>query len=583
MAMSGIRSAHPYGKLALVVMLGVSVGVTVFTGTHTKGTHAYSSTTYDLGGYKVNTNGTKSGAWSDERIRLERLSNGTSASTINQPYSFPGYPAVSGGESIKVYPTTPNSGANGWTVKGSTFCDGCGTISATGPNYANGTSRTFKAYPNHNYHMWWIWQYLAPSAPKLSGSVSGSKVSLSWTASSQPGGAAISYYYVYKSGSQVLKTTSRSAAFTLSCNVSFSYTVKSQDANGHYSAASNVYSGTTAACPTPPPPTPTPSSTIQATPTPTPTPGSGGGGGTPKPTPKPSQAPPKPGSGGSSSGSGSAPADTTPPQPPAGFKAAPDDGNIGITLTWNAASDPSGIAGYNLEHSTDRSNWTSVDTNITATTYDDQGTGFDTHYYYRLTATDNAGNTSNYALADASTGQFQSNASGGSGLTVTSDDKLAVAIIPNGALDNDSDCQLVDDQTAAKTSQSELAGPYKLLCKDSQGNEVDSFQKEISWTINLSHKEKRYDHIAVALLDEEGNVSDAGAKFNKKSDVMAFTAQASGPFVVLGTLKHGLPWGTIISIILILLAAGGGIGYLIYRQRGKQDYDDYLRRKYYDF
>jgi len=84
--MSGLKSAHSNGKFALVVMLGASLAATIYTGTHTGGTHAYSSTTYDLDGKKVNTSGTASGAWSTERIRLDRLSNGTTASTTNNPY-----------------------------------------------------------------------------------------------------------------------------------------------------------------------------------------------------------------------------------------------------------------------------------------------------------------------------------------------------------------------------------------------------------------------------------------------------------------------------------------------------------------
>src|SRR5206468_1015991 len=135
----------------------------------------------------------------------------------------------------------------------------------------------------------------------------------------------------------------------------------------------------------------------------------------------------------------------------------------GITLSWNSATDPSGIAGYNLERSTDSNTWSSVATGISATSFDDKDTDFGTHYYYRLTATDKAGNTSGYALTDAATGAFQANSGGDKGITVTSDDQLAVANIPSGATDNQVDCQLINDQTAAKTAQSEIAGPYLLL------------------------------------------------------------------------------------------------------------------------
>lgn len=587
--MSGLKSARSGGKAALVVMLGISLAATLYTGTHTGGTHAYSSTTYDATGYKRNTSNSTGSPFSGVRIRLTRLSNGSSASSTAQPYSFPGYPAVSGGENIK-FDVEGSSNLNGWSLKGTTYCaDACSNFNPQTTSFVAGTSRTLKLYPGHKYRIDFIWQYLNPSAPKLSGSVSGNTANLSWTASTQPGGAAISAYYVYKNGSQVLKTTSRGASFALGCGTSFSYTVKAEDANGHYSAASNTYAASTAACPTPTPvpatPTPPPA-TPKPTPTPTPvvaqatpTPSGGGKGSTsggsapPKGTPSSGSAPAKP----------AAPSDTTPPDPPRQFQAAADQGNVGLGLSWEAASDPSGIAGYTLERSSDQTNWTQLATHYSDTSYDDHSTAFDTHYYYRLTATDNAGNTSDYAYADESTGGFEANADAGKTITITSGDQLAVANLPSGALREQADCQIVNDSTPANTTQSEVVGPYRLVCKGQDGATLGSFDQPVSWSINLSHQEKKYTKLTVALLDAKGNASDAGAKFNAASDVMVFTAKAAGPFVVLGTIHHGLPWATIISIVFIVLLAIGLVFFLVYRQQNKQDYDDYIRRKYYDF
>jgi hypothetical protein len=561
MAMSGLRSAHPYGKLALVVMLGVSVGVTVFSGTHTKGTHAATSSTIDFNGRKINTANSTAGAYKAIKITETRVSINYAHSSTANPYSFAGI----GGSSTTAQKYTVASASASpydYTIKGSTWCrkslsgSGCSGFNPQTTNFAAGATRTISTVTGYTVTVDFIYLYSAPKAPStVTQSLSGTTVTLKWSGASALSG--VKQYQVFNNGSLVLTTSATAGTFNLGYSAKYAFAVKAVSNAGNVSAASATVTGTTVAAPPPPPPAKTPVAT-------------------PKKTPAPTAAPPKP-------GQGSAPSDTTPPQPPANFKAAADDGNVGITLSWNAASDPSGISGYGLESSTDRTNWTSVDSGLKDTSFDDQSTSFNTHYYYRLTATDNAGNTSNYALADASTGGFESNASGGSGLTVTSDDKLAVVTLPSGALDDEADCQLVKDQTAAKTTQSELVGPYKLLCKDQQGNNVDSFQQDVSWTINLSHKEKKYTKLSVALLDADGNATDAKAKLNSKSDVLAFTASASGPFVVLGTLKKGLPWSTIISIILVLLAAGGGIGFLIYRQRNKQNYDDYLRRKYYDF
>lgn len=412
-----------------------------------------------------------------------------------------------------------------------------------------------------------------PAGPSLSVTGrSASSVSLSWSGGSPGSYGSVSGYNLLRNGSVAASyspSATSAVAGSLACNTSYNFIIQLTTTGGA-SANSNQVSQTTSACPTPAPapaPAPAPSSAPPKT-----SPGSGGVTAQPKTSSAPAVPAPLP-------------VDTTPPAPPDSFGASVDSGNLGISLNWDAATDASGIAGYNLDRSTDKTNWSPLSAaRLTGTSYDDQTTVFGAHYYYRLSATDTAGNTSGYVYADASTGGFLANASGGQGFTVTSADHLAVANIPAGALpDQQHDCQMITSQTAAKTSQSQVVGPYLLLCKDQDGNSIELFQKPVSWTINLKHLEKRFNKLSVAQLDQDGNVQDAKAAFNAKSDVMAFSSSGTGPFVVLGTPRQGVPWANIISLVVIVLAALGGVGYLIYRQRGKEDYDDYIRRKYYDF
>ena len=86
--------------------------------------------------------------------------------------------------------------------------------------------------------------------------------------------------------------------------------------------------------------------------------------------------------------------DTTPPTAPANLLAIPSSGQV--ALTWNASSDASGIANYAVYRST-VPNFTPTTANRiaqpTGTSYVDTGRTAGT-YYYRVTADDNAGNTS---------------------------------------------------------------------------------------------------------------------------------------------------------------------------------------------
>ena len=86
--------------------------------------------------------------------------------------------------------------------------------------------------------------------------------------------------------------------------------------------------------------------------------------------------------------------DTTPPSPPTSLAAVPSSGQV--LLNWGAASDPSGIATYNVHRST-TAGFTPTAANrigqTTSTSYNDVGVVTGT-YYYKVTADDNAGNTS---------------------------------------------------------------------------------------------------------------------------------------------------------------------------------------------
>jgi fibronectin type 3 domain-containing protein len=92
--------------------------------------------------------------------------------------------------------------------------------------------------------------------------------------------------------------------------------------------------------------------------------------------------------------SATATADTTPPTAPTSLNAAGSAGQV--ALSWGASSDTGGIAHYNVHRSTTSGFTPSTSNRIaqpSGTSYTDSGLSTGT-YYYKVTADDNAGNTS---------------------------------------------------------------------------------------------------------------------------------------------------------------------------------------------
>jgi chitodextrinase len=178
----------------------------------------------------------------------------------------------------------------------------------------------------------------APSVPTglKAGTVTGSSVALSWTASTDNVG--VTGYDVYRGTTKVGTATGTTFTDTgLAASTTYSYTVRAKDAAGNVSAASTALSVTT--------------TTIT-------------------------------------------PTDTIPPSVPTGL-AAGTVTETSVALTWNASTDTggSGLAGYDIYRGA-----TKVGSSTTAS-YTDTGLTAGTAYSYTVRAKDNAANISNPSSA----------------------------------------------------------------------------------------------------------------------------------------------------------------------------------------
>jgi hypothetical protein len=115
--------------------------------------------------------------------------------------------------------------------------------------------------------------------------------------------------------------------------------------------------------------------------------------------------------------------DTSPPTDPTNLQATAHTADPGVSLSWTASSDDTGVAGYRVQRSVDRSTWTTLTGNLQSVSYTDSSTSPGTTYYYRVQAFDAAGNSSGYATTSvttssgSSTKQFVTNSGFESGNT----------------------------------------------------------------------------------------------------------------------------------------------------------------------
>ena len=322
------------------------------------------------------------------------------------------------------------------------------------------------------------------------------------------------------------------------------------------------------------------------TPAPKPTP-------TPTPAPKPTTTKPKPTTttkpSTSTPAAPSSPSDTQAPGKPADFKAEVADESSAVNLSWKKAGESDGVASYILERSTDGTNWTVLDDTITDTNYEDRTVVFSTTYKYRLKAVDGAGNASEAATTEAKTGEFNANASAEDATALASDDNVIIASLPAGAVPDDASCTVTldgdntDELKAESSKMLVLAGPYLVSCKDSNGDVVAGFQKPVAVTIapprDATKGKTKFKVYVYDMQAEQWSL--AKSTYDKKSKT--YTANIEGPAQIAFVGEKGANyWPLIFSILIPALLVGGGAFWYYQRKLQKQQYADYIKKKYYN-
>lgn len=401
-----------------------------------------------------------------------------------------------------------------------------------------------------------------------------SSLRVTWQASTASQGSSVSYYQVRNSGGTAIGTTTQTN-FVVNAGLeackTYSFSVVAVNNQDTASASSSSVSGSTTGCAPSTPPTIAPPAPVQK-----------------------SSPPPVAGArsnvvGKVSSGT-SAPVvvpDTIPPTAPSGLAAHVDADGSTVQLSWTAATDDKGLAGYQVERSTDQQTWTTLTTSAPGTDYADTSTTFSVHYYYRVKAMDKAGNAGPYVGVDITTSAFVAN-TGSSGTTsINSPDGVVRIQIPSGAVDADVACSLVKDDSnkslIAATKLLLAAGPYSLSCKRSDGTQVDKFNTLVTIQVSLKAKQLgKFTNIKLYSYDTGNNAWVLlPATLNKKTATLSATISAPIQVAVVGSAKKGVS-ASLIIIIIFTLALIAGFFFWRLRREQKVEYNEYIRHKYYD-
>jgi hypothetical protein len=257
-----------------------------------------------------------------------------------------------------------------------------------------------------------------------------------------------------------------------------------------------------------------------------------------------------------------------------------------VHLAWNASTDPysdNPVLTYEVDRSVDQSNWAPIASGISPTSFDDTTAAFSVHYYYRVNASDDGGQTSGYSTADVTTPGFTSNVDSG-GTTFKSEDGLASVVAPAGAIPTEYNCTVASNTQVLRTtgSQKVVAGPYQLVCKNANGDLLASFGASVKWTINLKGKLSGVGTPVFSTVEVNGALTALkSAEYDKTAQTIAGETSSTQSVAVTAPKQAGFPW----SILAAVLFIGGvimAVIVLVALRRRNLSYRDYLRRKYYE-
>ena len=268
---------------------------------------------------------------------------------------------------------------------------------------------------------------------------------------------------------------------------------------------------------------------------------------------------------------------------PTNFKATVPDGSHQVDLAWQPAGDPAAIKAYKLERSVDNVTWETLSDTLTEASYRDQTAAPGVHYYYRLSAVSQSGAVSEYALADASTGDVLA-ADTSHDRVFDASDKLAQVSVPAGAVPDDAGCTVEDSSRDVNpgADRALIVGPYALICKSTDGSRITDFKSPVTWKFKLAAKIAGYHSPQAASKSTSGELQMlSGGVYDAKAQTLTVKAPGDKQVLVLASATN-YAWVNYAVLGGLILVVGLIVAFLPFRARKKVNYQEYLRAKYYN-
>jgi hypothetical protein len=145
------------------------------------------------------------------------------------------------------------------------------------------------------------------------------------------------------------------------------------------------------------------------------------------------------------------------------------------------------------------------------------------------------------------------------------------------------DCSVIQGDAAPKLIKNQvvISGPYQLLCKDADGNQIQTFNRPLAWVYKFKTGLNGYGTPTAVSLDDSGKVAVSKSIYNKKLKTISFSQTNGSQSLILASKTKGLPVNLIIGVLFIL-GLFAGVFFFVLRRRQKENYSDYIRSKYYD-
>jgi hypothetical protein len=235
-----------------------------------------------------------------------------------------------------------------------------------------------------------------------------------------------------------------------------------------------------------------------------------------------------------------------------------------VTLSWRPAVDDTEVRRYRLERSSDAGTWGVLADDVVGISFRDNTAAYNSRYYYRVSAEDAAGNRSGYASTEATTEVFKPSISGLVAGSFVSEDQIVRIAVPEGALSVLSDCRLVRETNVSKLKKYDrpvVAGPYRLLCKNAAGELTTSFNKPVTWSIDLTDKLGGFEKPEAVTTNSVGAVVGVSDEvFDAKVHTLHFSQAGAMTALVLASATPKFPYLLMGILVGVVLVAGGGLG-----------------------